>query len=133
MANWNDLTGQGYINTSGFGVLKLVGDGTVTTDTTVTTTTTGTTSTTTETVTSATTSDSSTNTSESGESELTLYSRVDITDAVLLNKAVANVVTLGSTQKKNADCDADSEISGNDAVVLLKFLVSIIHTLPSAE
>ena len=47
--------------------------------------------------------------------------------------AVANVVTLGSTQKKNADCDADSEISGNDAVVLLKFLVSIIHTLPSAE
>ena len=139
MANWNDLTGQGYINTSGFGVLKLVGDGTVTTDTTVTTTTTGTTSTTTETVTSATTSDSSTNTSESGESGLTLYgdvnmdSRVDITDAVLLNKAVANVVTLGSTQKKNADCDADSEISGNDAVVLLKFLVSIIHTLPSAE
>ena len=138
MANWNDLTGQGYINTSGFGVLKLVGDGTVTTDTTVTTTT-GTTSTTTETVTSATTSDSSTNTSESGESGLTLYgdvnmdSRVDITDAVLLNKAVANVVTLGSTQKKNADCDADSEISGNDAVVLLKFLVSIIHTLPSAE
>ena len=123
MANWNDLTGQGYINTSGFGVLKLVGDGTVTTDTTVTTTT-GTTSTTTETVTSATTSDSSTNTSESGESGLTLYgdvnmdSRVDITDAVLLNKAVANVVTLGSTQKKNADCDADSEISGNDAVVL---------------
>ena len=139
MANWNDLTGQGYINTSGFGVLKLVGDGTITTDTTVTTTTTGTTSTTTETVTSATTSDSSTNTSESGESGLTLYgdvnmdSRVDITDAVLLNKAVANVVTLGSTQKKNADCDADSEISGNDAVVLLKFLVSIIHTLPSAE
>ena len=139
MANWNDLTGQGYINTSGFGVLKLGGDGTVTTDTTVTTTTTGTTSTTTETVTSATTSDSSTNTSESGESGLTLYgdvnmdSRVDITDAVLLNKAVANVVTLGSTQKKNADCDADSEISGNDAVVLLKFLVSIIHTLPSAE
>ena len=77
MANWNDLTGQGYINTSGFGVLKLVGDGTVTTDTTVTTTT-GTTSTTTETVTSATTSDSSTNTSESGESGLTLYGDVNM-------------------------------------------------------
>ena len=81
----------------------------------------------------------STWTAPCGESGLTLYgdvnmdSRVDITDAVLLNKAVANVVTLGSTQKKNADCDADSEISGNDAVVLLKFLVSIIHTLPSAE
>ena len=62
--------------------------------------------------------------------DVNLDGRVDITDAVLLNKAVANVVTLGSTQKKNADCDADSEISGNDAVVLLKFLVSIIKTLP---
>ena len=118
-------------------MLKLVGDGTVTTDTTVTTTTTGTTSTTTETVTSATTSDSSTNTSESGESGLTLYgdvnmdSRVDITDAVLLNKAAANAVSLSAQQQANADCDESGEVDSNDAVVLLKFLVSIIHTLPN--
>lgn len=139
IANWNDLTGQGYINTSGFGVLKLVGDGTVTTDTTVTTTTTGTTSTTTETVTSATTSGSSTGTSESGESGLTLYgdvnldSRVDITDAVLLNKAVAGAVELESQQQKNADCDASGDLSSNDSVILMKFLVSLVKTLPSAE
>ena len=117
-----------------------MGDGTVTTDTTVTTTTTGTTSTTTETVTSATTSDSSTNTSESGESGLTLYgdvnmdSRVDITDAVMLNKAIAGVVTLGTRQQKaNADCDGDGEIASNDAVALLKFLVSLVKQLPYAD
>lgn len=120
-------------------MLKLVGDGTVTTDTTVTTTTTGTTSTTTETVTSATTSGSSTGTSESGESGLTLYgdvnldSRVDITDAVLLNKAVAGAVELESQQQKNADCDASGDLSSNDSVILMKFLVSLVKTLPSAE
>ena len=32
-----------------------------------------------------------------------------------------------------ADCDANGEVDGNDAVVLLKFLVSLIKTLPSAE
>ena len=63
-------------------MLKLVGDGTVTTDTTVTTTTTGTTSTTTETVTSATASGSSTGTSESGESGLTLYGDVNLDSRV---------------------------------------------------
>ena len=117
------------------------GDGkrTVTTDTTVTTTTTGTTSTTTETVTSATTSGSSTGTSESGESGLTLYgdvnldTRVDITDAVLLNKAVAGAVELESQQQKNADCDASGDLSSNDSVILMKFLVSLVKTLPSAE
>ena len=127
IANWNDLTGQGYINTSGFGVLKLVGDGTVTTDTTVTTTTTGTTSTTTETVTSATTSGSSTGTSESGESGLTLYGDVN------LDKAVAGAVELESQQQKNADCDASGDLSSNDSVILMKFLVSLVKTLPSAE
>ena len=49
IANWNDLSGQGYINTSVFGVLKLVGDGSVTT--TPTTTTPGETTTTTTVVT----------------------------------------------------------------------------------
>ena len=145
MANWNDLTGQGYINTSGFGVLKLVGDGTVTTGTTTTSgTTTTETSTTTETVTSASaTSDTSgTTASNTGSSipdtntlygDVNLDSRVDITDAVLLNKAVAGAVKLDGQQQKNADCDADGDLSSNDAIVLLKFLVSVITSLPSAE
>lgn len=61
-------------------------------------------------------------------------SRVDITDAVMLNKAIAGVVTLGTRQQKaNADCDGDGEIASNDAVALLKFLVSLVKQLPYAD
>ena len=59
-----------------------------------------------------------------------LDGRVDITDAVMLNKAAANTVQLSEQQRSNADCDANNEVDSNDAVVLLKFLVSIIKTLP---
>ena len=56
--------------------------------------------------------------------------RVDITDAVLLNKAVAGAVSLDSTAQKNADCDANNETGANDAILLLQFLVHIINSLP---
>lgn len=36
--------------------------------------------------------------------------RVDIADAVLLNKACAGAVSLDSTAQKNADCNGDDEI-----------------------
>ena len=56
--------------------------------------------------------------------------RVDITDAVLLNKAVAGAVTLESAQQQaNSDCDGNGELGSNDAVVLLKFLVALIKSL----
>ena len=63
--------------------------------------------------------------------DVNLDGRVDITDAVLLNKAAANTVSLSAQQQANADCDESGEVDSNDAVVLLKFLVSIIHTLPN--
>lgn len=152
IANWNDLSGQGYINTSGFGVLKLIGDGTETTGTT-TTTTTGTTTTTETTAISATgTAASGTGTkttaasvTESGTQttvsvdvnvlygDVNLDGRVDITDAVLLNKAAAGAVKLSDHALMNADCNADSELGNNDAIILLKFLVSLIKSLPNAE
>ena len=59
--------------------------------------------------------------------------RVDIADAVLLNKACASAVSLDSTAQKNADCNGDDEIGANDAVVLMQFLVHIITSLPSTE
>ena len=62
-----------------------------------------------------------------------LDGRVDITDAVLLNKSVAGAVVLEGDAKQNADCDGSNEIDSNDAVVLLRFLVHIINSLPSAE
>ena len=132
MANWNDLTGQGYINTSGFGVLKLVGDGTIVTTVTTTTTDPATsTTTTTTTASSPITSD----TTEPLPSDLlfgdvNLDGKVNLTDAVLLNKAVADVVDLSEKAQKNADCKMDGEVNGNDAITLLQFLTHIIDTLP---
>lgn len=65
--------------------------------------------------------------------DINLDGRVDITDAVLLNKACAGTVMLDSTAKKNADCNGDGEIGSDDAVVLLKFLVHLMNTLPFSE
>ncbi|WP_295218935.1 endo-1,4-beta-xylanase [Ruminococcus sp.] len=145
ITNWNDLSGQGYIDTSVFGVLKLVGDGTETTGTT-TTTTTGTTTTTETTATAATDTTGNSDTTTNGGSQTTvsvdasvlygdinLDGRVDITDAVLLNKAAAGAVKLSDQALLNADCNADSELGNNDAIILLKFLVSLVKSLPSAE
>ena len=59
-----------------------------------------------------------------------LDGRVDITDAVLLNKAVANAVTLSSAARQNSDCMQDGELTSDDAVVLMQFLVRIVTNLP---
>ena len=59
-----------------------------------------------------------------------LDGRVDITDAVLLNKAAAGAVSLVAQAAKNADCNANGEVGSDDAVSLLKFLVQIIKNLP---
>lgn len=110
-----------------------------TTSTTEETTTTTTESVTTDSdETTATTSGSETATTTKGGDvtpaslygDVNLDGRVDIIDAVMLNKAAANTVQLSEQQRSNADCDANNEVDSNDAVVLLKFLVSIIKTLP---
>lgn len=62
--------------------------------------------------------------------DVNLDGRVDITDAVLLNKTCAGVVSLTDAAKKNADCDSDGEVGSNDAVSLMRFLVHLINILP---
>ncbi|WP_298482293.1 glycoside hydrolase family 9 protein [uncultured Ruminococcus sp.] len=60
-----------------------------------------------------------------------LDGRVDITDAVLLNKKVAGAVTFNDQANKNADCfDQNGEITQDDAISLLKFLVHLVTSLP---
>lgn len=106
--------------------------GTTTTETSVTTTTSN--STTTEAVTSSTESTSNTvDTLAALYGDANLDSKVDISDAVLLNKATAGSVQLNEQQKSNSDCDADGDISTNDSVVLLRFLVQLVDTLPSKD
>ena len=92
------------------------------------TTTTTTTSTTTVTTTTTTSSAQIEPTALYGD--LNLDGRVDITDAVLLNKACAGAVMLDDATKKNADCNGDSEVGSDDAVVLMQFLVHIVNKLP---
>ncbi|WP_298483488.1 dockerin type I domain-containing protein [uncultured Ruminococcus sp.] len=65
--------------------------------------------------------------------DVNLDGRVDITDAVLLNKATAGAVSLGDQAARNADCDANKELGSNDAMVLLKFLVHLVMSLPDAS
>ena len=126
------------------GSITLTKEIVVATEVFTTSTTEETTTTTTESVTTdsdettATTSGSETTTTTKGGDvtpaslygDVNLDGRVDIIDAVMLNKAAANTVQLSEQQRSNADCDANNEVDSNDAVVLLKFLVSIIKTLP---
>ena len=56
--------------------------------------------------------------------------RVDVTDCVLLNKAVAGSVQLDTAANKNADCNGNGEISSDDATVLMQFIVNLVKTLP---
>ena len=63
--------------------------------------------------------------------DVNLDGRVDITDAVLLNKKVAGVVILNDQQYANADCCTDDGVGQADSTVLLQFLVSIVRTLPA--
>lgn len=55
---------------------------------------------------------------------------MDITDVILLNRYCSGTVSLNKNAVKNADCDGDKEVSSNDAVVLLQFLVHIVSFLP---
>ena len=55
---------------------------------------------------------------------------MDITDAVLLNKAIAGAVELDTNARQNGDCKQDGELTLEDAVTLLQFLVHVISSLP---
>lgn len=62
--------------------------------------------------------------------DVNLDGKVDISDAVLLNKAASGMVTLNDQAAKNADCNDNTELGADDAVVLLQFLVHVENTLP---
>lgn len=123
--------------TKEIGIVTEVFTTSTTEETTTTTTTTESVTTDSDETTATTSSSETTTTTKGGDvtpaslyGDVNLDGRVDIIDAVMLNKAAANTVQLSEQQRSNADCDANNEVDSNDAVVLLKFLVSIIKTLP---
>ena len=112
-----------------------------TASTTKATTTTSRTTTTTRRTTASTTKATTTTTKTTGTQpnwpEATLYGDVnldgaiDLTDAVLLNKAIAGSVSLSDQQKANANVCTDIGLSANDSMALLKFLVRLVDNLPT--
>ena len=62
--------------------------------------------------------------------DVNLDGRIDVVDAVLLNKAASGSITLNPQALKNADCNADGELGTDDALVLLRFMVHLITSLP---
>lgn len=112
-----------------------------TSETTTTTTeiTSETTTTTTETeTTTETTTTTTTGTTVSGDpnafyGDINLDSRVDITDAVMLNKIAAGQVKPNDQQRLNADVNASGDLDNSDAIILLKFLVHLVNSLPAVD
>ena len=105
--------------------------------TTASTTKTTTTRRTTASTTKATTTTTKTTGTQPNWPEATLYGDVnldgaiDLTDAVLLNKAIAGSVSLSDQQKSNANVCTDIGLSANDSMALLKFLVRLVNNLPT--
>ncbi len=65
--------------------------------------------------------------------DVNLDAKIDLTDAILLNKACASAVQLNDQQINNADCDDSGEITPNDSIALLRFLVHLLDSLPETE
>lgn len=81
------------------------------------------------TTTTITVSETTTETVKIFYGDVNLDGRVDITDAVHLNKKLADVVQLNENALQNADCNADGNVDINDAGTLLRFLVGILDSL----
>ncbi len=81
-----------------------------------------------------------TTTTQNGEApsvmigDVNLDGRIDITDAVLLNKIVSGSVKANDQQTEAADCNGDNAMDTNDSLLLLKFLVHLVESIgPGAE
>ena len=65
--------------------------------------------------------------------DLTGDNKVNLSDLILLSKAVAGLVTLSSTARQCADLNCDSDVDAADTLILLKFQTNLISTLPYIE
>ena len=118
ISNWNDLTGMGYTSTAGYGVLTLTGGSSETT--TSATTTIGTSTTTTTTATTVTTTDTLENINYG---DVNLDGVVDLADSIVLNKYLAQVLTLSDMALKNADVNTDQNLTEKDTTILMRFIL----------
>ncbi|MEE1537458.1 MAG: dockerin type I repeat-containing protein, partial [Ruminococcus sp.] len=135
--NGNPGTGVWYFDDIG---LYQAGSTTTTTTTTTGTTTTTTTTTTTAettsmeteatTISETTTTDADTDTSYG---DVNLDGKVDLVDAITINKYLAGQITLSEQATKNADVNADGSLGDGDSTILMRFILMMIPNLPYVE
>lgn len=103
-------------------------------ETTTTTTTTEITSTETE-VTTGSESETTTTTTDADTDtnygDVNLDGKVDLVDAITMNKYLAGQITLSEQATKNADVNADGSLGDGDSTTLMQFVLMMIPNLPA--
>lgn len=65
--------------------------------------------------------------------DINMDRRIDLCDAVLLNKYCAGVVSFNSIAKEKSDCNQDGTVDAADSLLLLKFLLRMVENLPGTS
>ena len=67
---------------------------------------------------------------DNSSGDVNLDGKVDLMDAIYLNKYTANILQLTDAQKVTADCNGDGDVNDVDATTLMEFLILQIPSLP---
>ena len=95
------------------------------------TTTTNATTTTKPNKTTTTTITTTTNTAIPSYGDVNLDGKVDIADAIFLNKYLATLIQFSDVQVANADCYQDGVLNDQDTTALMQFIILLIDDLPA--
>ena len=77
-----------------------------------------------------TTNATTTNTAIPSYGDVNLDGKVDIVDAIFLNKYLATLIQFSDAQVANADCCQDGVLNDRDTTALMQFIILLIDDLP---
>ena len=77
-----------------------------------------------------TTNATTTNTAIPSYGDVNLDGKVDIVDAIFLNKYLATLIQFSDAQAANADCCQDGVLNDQDTTALMQFIILLIDNLP---
>ena len=77
-----------------------------------------------------TTKATTTNTAIPSYGDINLDGKVDIVDAIFLNKYLATLIQFSDAQIANADCCQDGVLNDQDTTALMQFIILLIDDLP---
>ena len=78
-----------------------------------------------------TTKATTTNTAIPSYGDVNLDGKVDIVDAIFLNKYLATLIQFSDAQMANADCCQDGVLNDQDTTALMQFIILLIDDLPA--